>query len=202
MNKGFRNETKYLGRMRACVNHNKTPQAVRLIDNRNFFLTVGDTGSPRSGAQHGGVLGALSWVAEAAFLFSRTAERASQLSGFFFEGYQSHSCGLHPLELITAQRPHLHRTITRGVRSQHRSLGDTNTPSVTEHSSVSGEVCSWDAPPPPTVLTRPRSGKQQLCFLANVGKPSTRRASWGARGFSMGSVQLYEGHLTGPEALV
>lgn len=59
MNKDFRHETKYLGRMRACVSHNKTPQAVWLIDNRNFFLTVVDAGSPRSEAQHSGVLGAL-----------------------------------------------------------------------------------------------------------------------------------------------
>ena len=87
MNKDFRHETKYLGRMRACVSHNKTPRAVWLIDNRNFFLTVVDAGSPRSGAQHSGVLGALSWVVEAACLFSHMAERelasslASSLKG-------------------------------------------------------------------------------------------------------------------------
>lgn len=86
MNKDFRHETKYLGRMRACVSHNKTPQAVWLIDNRNFFLTVVDAGSPRSGASTVGSW-ALSWVAEAAFLFSYTAERelasslASSLKG-------------------------------------------------------------------------------------------------------------------------
>ena len=66
--------------------YNKIPQTGWLVNNRNFFLTLLEARSPRSGCQHGQILKTLLWFAESQFLTVSSHSERLRSSTLIYEG--------------------------------------------------------------------------------------------------------------------
>ena len=98
--------------------YNRIPQTGKLINDRNFLLTVLESGNPESQCQHG-------WGGPSFELQTPHCPHMMKGQGIDLEPLW-YSSNPSPERLVTSQRPHLLMPFPWGVKIQHVILGRTH----------------------------------------------------------------------------